>query len=610
MKVYRYGLLSPSENAGVVAQQMRAAHEYRNDLVRIERERRAVLRELAAQAGAADAEAEVRAAEAAIVEAVQAAKAHRAASRSRSVPPELTAQISRARAVKKDATERLRAVRAELKVSLSATQDEIEERVAEVRRGARALTTAYWGSYLLVEAADAQMRKMPLYDGAEPNDPRFVRWEGEGRIGVQLQGGLSVESALAGRDTRLRIETRGAPPGTDPTSKRSAKRRYSDLVMRVGTAADGRSPVWARFPMVMHRPMPSGGQIKWAVVNLRKIGPREEWYVTITVDEGETAARGHVTRDGAGESVVGVDIGWRQTEDGTLRAGAWRGSDGRGDLVIVPNRFLGGMGKVRDLEEIRDRSFNAARDALAKWLSGAVEAGTVATWLTEATATLGQWRSQGRLAALARRWRDNRFPGDEDGYGPLEAWRYHDHHLWEWECSQRTKSLRFRREGYRILAAQLAREYQFLAIEKFDLREMARIATLEDDRGKAGEPQQRRNRTLAATSELRGALVLAFGGKAGGRVVEHGAAYTTSTCHACTSAEAWDQAKEIEHTCSSCGAHWDQDDNAARNLLRLTTELPGGDGKEVAPAEESRWTKAKRMRAEKDARMAERTAAE
>lgn len=41
MKVYQFGLMDPVQNASIVVEQMRAAHRYRNDLIAIERGRRA-----------------------------------------------------------------------------------------------------------------------------------------------------------------------------------------------------------------------------------------------------------------------------------------------------------------------------------------------------------------------------------------------------------------------------------------------------------------------------------------------------------------------------------------------------------------------------------------
>ena len=45
-RVYQFGCLAPTEGLDVVRAQLRSAHDFRNDLVAIERGRRAALRAL------------------------------------------------------------------------------------------------------------------------------------------------------------------------------------------------------------------------------------------------------------------------------------------------------------------------------------------------------------------------------------------------------------------------------------------------------------------------------------------------------------------------------------------------------------------------------------
>ncbi len=206
--VYKYGLLPPHENPDLVHSQMRAAHAYRNDLVFIERQRRAALRDiLSAHGDIASLEAAAKAADEACAAAARDAAAARSAARSRKAPPELTTALAQAREARKDAVGQLTAARALARAATEPQVALLNERAADLRRGARALTGAFWGTYLLVEQADDQSRKMPLYEFGEPNDPRFVRWTGEGFVGVQLQGGLTGLGATdIAQDTRLRIE--------------------------------------------------------------------------------------------------------------------------------------------------------------------------------------------------------------------------------------------------------------------------------------------------------------------------------------------------------------------------------------------------------------------
>jgi len=88
----------------------------------------------------------------------------------------------------------------------------------------------------------------------------------------------------------------------------------------------------------------------------------------------------------------------------------------------------------------------------------------------------------------------------------------------------------------------------------------------------------------------------------------------TKTCHACGSLEDFDAEASIYHTCSQCGARWDQDENAAKNMLKIHCESPGhskivGSARNVdkldenGQPKESRYDRVARKRAEKLARM-------
>jgi hypothetical protein len=46
IRVYKYGCLAPTAGADMVRAQLRAAHEYRNDLIAIERGRRWAMRQI------------------------------------------------------------------------------------------------------------------------------------------------------------------------------------------------------------------------------------------------------------------------------------------------------------------------------------------------------------------------------------------------------------------------------------------------------------------------------------------------------------------------------------------------------------------------------------
>jgi transposase len=61
---------------------------------------------------------------------------------------------------------------------------------------------------------------------------------------------------------------------------------------------------------------------------------------------------------------------------------------------------------------------------------------------------------------------------------------------------------------------------------------------------------------------------------------------TTVACHACGRVEEWNVAKQIVHKCT-CGAIWDQDYNAAVQILRAGKAQTGGGGASAASEEQA-----------------------
>lgn len=521
IRVYRYGSLAPTVNANLVRDQMHAAHRYRNQLVEIERGRRLAIRSLI-PAGTDD-----------------------------------------------DKRAWLKSHKSEVAV--------IDERAADLRRGARALCEAHWGTYLLIEDADQASRKMPIWD-----DPRFVRWEGEGAVSVQLQGGLDVKGLSS--DTQVQL------PAPD-------HRKHATLRMRIGS--EGRAPIWAEFPIKVHRPIPETARIKCVTMHVRKCGRRDVWSVDFTLELPEP-----IQIEKGSQGIVGVDLGWRVTGN-ELRVCAFTSEDGKdiGELRLSAHD-LGGFERVETLRATRDQKFNEAKASLVALKLVWPEV------LAVRAAHMSQWRSAARLASFIRLWRNHRFAGDEQAYISAESWRYHDEHLWQWEASQRAKSLRSRREKYRIFAADLASKYDTLVLEEFDLRTFAKRPTKEDpiiDKHGRRETQQaeraRAYRHLASTSELRMILEQAFHrrGKTSCRV---SAVDTTRICASCGVVDReFDAAAEIDWSCKACGAEHDQDHNASDNLCERYRALEkSGSARTRKPAKgEARWAKAKRLRAEKDA---------
>jgi hypothetical protein len=598
---YEYAARAPLSGLREAMEQMWRAHRYRNRLVEIERQRRergeAALREHTPQLVAADAElasAEAR------LEALRAAqKQANAVCRSR-----VSARDPAAREALRLAKEAVRAARLQqrelrrtlyaeggpLKMALSAIATEAAD-AARTARGESGLT---WHNYHLVEEAVSKM-----HAGAPP---KFRRWDGSGSIAVHCQPAMPVELAIAGTRDTLRIEAAEGPYA-------------SRIWLRVGSRdpLPGESkkpqPIWCVVPFSMSRPFPEGTKITWVRLIRRRYGTAIRWAVQLVLSVPQLPA----DLERAEEGTVGINLGWRPRPDGTLRVLYWYGSDGRHGEFCLPAELVGRNEYPDTLESIRDRLFNGVRAVLAAWISGAPapdwlgqhiawlraerlralgrrslspkEAKRAAysakacarqlgewealrdgwpkappqlpEWFREATRTLGNWRSQNRLAALYYRWHDQPFDGDALMYAALGAWLYRDKHLCDWAAFQRLSVRRARNDLYHKFVAGLMRSYRVAILPKVNWKTLL----AEPDADREDKPGlQRVMARLAAPGELTRFI------KEKMEVRRVQFVRVTGTCHQCGGHCEWDR-RQLEHTCEHCGATWDQDHNAAVNAL-------------------------------------------
>jgi len=616
--VYRYGLLAPTENAETVREQMLRAHRYKNALVAIERPRRDVSREILARVGDIPAmEQAVEDAKEANRRAAVAVKADRASTRSRSETKAMRDHVAETKAALKLARSTLGLARKTLKEDpgIIAARQQLWKDTAPAMRAARDNNGLYWGTGAIVDEAVEQASKEPLYAFGEPCDPSFKRWSGEAAIGIQVhqkgdgktkkeKRGLTVSSFLNGTgDARNWLYSSPRPqelraphpnPKVEAARLRNAERRQaSDLLntrerrylhVRIGTKDEkGRPALMATFPMVMHRPLPPNAIIKRVVVQCRKIGPREEWYCCLTIAT-EGLLRDSAPADGG---AVAVEIGWHTVplaphpkRPGVPRTGIqvarYLTTGGSAETLVID---LSGLRKADELRSIREKNFNEARAALVDWL----RENTVPEWMraltvkrgsdlpseAQAIAYLDQWKAQGRLAGLCHKWRDNIGDNELEAYTALEAWRYHDNHLWRWESDQRKKTERMRQDTYRVFAAKLASEHPRLLVSDAVYSEMARRPDVD---GEHVNETAAKNRQGAAPGSLREALVAAFKAR-GGEVVKVPSAGLSTTCPDCGSCDPG-QRDEVGRMCRcvACQAEYDIDDTALLNMLRVGGE--------------------------------------
>lgn len=619
-----YGASAPTQNANIVSDQIWHAHKYKNKLIELERLRREAAEKLAVSLHPPFAAAveDYHAAQAAVDAAYTAVKQERIRQRKRVPPtPEQQSVIDAAKerraiayaAVQKHKAEAYAAVQesqqphfvaatqaieAEIVLEERTVSDaakkrritaEFHRRLTDVGLGAgepeyaaaaiqaRAQTETYWGTYLQVEDAAKDFRK-----GAPP---KFRRWHPDGSVSVQLQGGLTVQKAAEGEDTRLRlflpeITERLATKGQD-----KGTRCEGEAWIRV--QSNGRDPVWAVVPFRMHRPLPADGVIKWAHLDRRMAGETAEWTLRLTLETSRTLPSASDQH-----TMLAVHIGHHQG-DGGLVVATWTASDGKRGELVLPDDLIQKFTRPAELDATREANANVAMAELLAWIKSTDPQDD---WFRAQTENLVHWKGPERLAKLVAAWRDNRFDGDqvpatvEQFPGLLqwakhkiqtyrekgvpiqtdissvfllfEFWRKQDKHLGQWIKSQMKKCSRVRKHLYGEFAANMAKRYHNVVIANINWKQLAETPEVDED-DKYDSSTQRRIARIASPGILSETLVGRFA-----NAVKLPAKNIKATCHLCGYVNKWTHTRD-RHTCKNCGKSWEIRKNTLANIYAI-----------------------------------------
>lgn len=508
MRTYSYAAKPATENEEEVRNQLWAAHRYQNDLVAIELERRKSLELVKSRYG---------------VSKEQQSKRKEKDEPYKKLDKETKAKmIAEFKPYDEEAKKQRKAMRQKYAKGIEDDRGKI--------------SPLYWGTYNAVSQADDRAR-------GGKDDPQFHRWQGTGQITVQVQNGMSVEELEAGSRSIVCLIGKG-------------KHR----VLKMWVASVKRKPIYASFPIVYHRELPPSARIKQVRVISRKIGTKLKWSAQFVID----VAHRDICLPPPEKKQIAIDVGWRTFPDG-VRIAYWVDKAGGQGEVKLDLDMLSRFKKADELRSIRAKNFNTMLGIL---LEQRRESQNWPQWLTDATKYAHLWKSPNNLARLVVKWRNLRFENDLTLYERFEAWRKQDKHLLEWEANQRKKTLNKRHELYRQFALKVA-GYKEVRVEQLDLRVFA-------EKPKAGDPPERyvtkkarTKRFIAGLSYLMNYMADAVV-RAGGDWKEGNPAWTTQMCHVCEKVDEFDAAIDIEHTCSYCGARWDQDYNAAMNILNAS----------------------------------------
>jgi hypothetical protein len=633
----------PEQGAGLVRRELEKAHAYYNKLVQLELDRRAMYRAARGSIGETlpALEESRHQINQQITGEVEALKAKRGATRKRVEDPAASARITALKEAREALTAQIKLVRAEVTAVYGAGNAEYARRTAEKAEGntaprVRARTnretlqematepqwSADWklkaridyeaneakkgllaqcgltpGTYLLVQkAVEAAFAPPPKGQPPRPDPRPKDRFLGEGRLGVQVRQ-LSVVDLIAGNNAQIALRMSDRLP-----EGRKAQQRYGTL--RMAVTREGQS---VEFPVKLHRPLPQDGIITQIWIHAKRQGPRTLYSLQCVVESPQWERPSPIKNAGT----VAIDTGWRLM-DGGQRVAYWMDDHGRHGQILVPE----GVRKAIDYADVlrgkADEHFNAACREVQAWMRAHPR--HVSAWMLEATATIAQWHAHWKLIRVARslnlwpswfdgpwqQWRVERQAARLDLFAPfaevcewlqqkhgtvpplmqiavyLDWWRRKDAHLYDWELRERRYAENARTDMFRKVC-QVARQYERVLIEEIDLPKLAKNASPEE---KANNEWLHRMARIASPGDLAARIMEACKGRA----EKMPAGNNTRMCHLCVHVNgAWTHPERRVQTCAGCGAEWDRDENACRNMLAVWHAPPAGERSGDAP---------------------------
>lgn len=505
-----------------------AAHKYRNALCKLEQNKRArhyeILRKYApAFVAAEEALAASEQRLGAVREAIQAERVKQRKKTPVGVD-HLTQQVNEIRAELKQRRATLKAAKQEAYSNpdiIEAMRENDGLHKSEVAQ-AKQESGLYWGTESYVLQSCASFGK-----GAPP---KFRRYEGEGQLAVQLQGGL--DCADAERPNTLFYF------GEWIDKKR--RRAY----FRIGSEKG--KPIFASLVVVFHRPLPAG-RIKWVYLERRKLANYIKWNLRLTIDCEDQP------RENTPQEMVAIHIGWRMEPDG-LRVATWLGSDGQRGCLRLSAEHCADYLKLDELRSVRDKAFNETIAALKYWL----EYRELPDWLVEVRKYAHTWRAKSRLASLWWHWREDRIEGDDYIVDLIGQWRSADKLLWQHECRLSRRIVRRRKDLFWNAANDLAKRYQVAIVAPIDVKLLNENSEPEDM--EADNTQAHRHSKWAAVSDF----VKCVREKFPLACVDVPAANITRQCCNCGNI-APVSGRKVQ--CRECGHTHDVDENAVANTL-------------------------------------------
>lgn len=540
VRVYSYGCLRPSiEDEKTIFSLLRLANAFQNHLVLdVEQEARSIYRnKLQSElTSLAKIDSDIANLYKEKEEAVKLAKASGAGRRVKGQPrtdPALKAKVDEI----KTALTVLKEKRKE--ILANPENQESRQKAADLANSFRSDATKVARNMFGPKVAGLPWNMRRIYEkaakqSAKAKDLKRSRFEGTGLLGGQVLSTTAFPTSDIWNNCTVKINPIDSDIYYLPRGERKRATRTS-VELKLSPS------ITVTLPMIMHRPLPTDGEVTEIRLAVGKIMEKPIYKLLITVGFREIP----IHKD-AGVGVVGIDQGWAQDSsaestidyDGLL-VGAIAGEHGSSLIKLDIGKQL----HAQSVQSATDKEF----DDIKKYILGK-------TNIPSEFNSLDKWRSHKKL----RRTIINLHKaGSTFLDSNILNWLKHSKHRMYVEHI-RQDAIEQRKHFYRNIASNLRKKYDTVVLENLSKSSMGRQGEVASTEAKTQFNWQLKT---AALYQLELALI-----NVGMKIVKVDPKFTSQTCASCGNVCKEARVTRSLYKCSKCGYENHADVNAAINI--------------------------------------------
>ncbi len=307
-----------------------------------------------------------------------------------------------------------------------------------------------------------------------------------------------------------------------------------------------------QFKTTLYREISEKSMLKKVIIIRAKQGYNMKWSMSLTL-EIPSEKKAAFTSEDKIVATAGIDVGYRIIDE-RLRVAVLVSNLEKKDIYI-PRKILS--------SELRYKKIQKERDALLEGMKKELVANMPSNVPTQLQSNWHLARNK-RLVKILHYLKSH--DPEHIACKKLTRWFAKDARIYNEMSGLRTRSRKHRRWFYYNVAHEICRRYERICLEELNLAKMHRKPEIDDSRKIPDETKWYRD--IAANGEFLNLLkYVALKYNTEVKVID--AAFTTMQCHKCGKITDQRNREKLNWICEHCGATWDQDVNAAENLMNF-----------------------------------------